>query len=69
MPNFKHIERGLKFVPVDFAEQVLPGTFEHALCHLIDNEVDLSPLRASFNNDRGGASYYDPAVLLNVVLL
>lgn len=69
MPNFKHIERGLKFVPVDFTEQVMPGTFEHALCHLIDNEVDLSPLRARFNNDRGGASAYDPAVLLKIVLL
>lgn len=69
MPNFKHIERGLKFVPVDFTEQVMPGTFEHALCHLIDNEVDLSPLRARFNNDRGGASAYDPAILLKIVLL
>jgi len=69
MPNFKHIERGLKFIPVDFAEQVLPGTFEYALCHLIDNELDLELLRSRVKNDRSGASAYDPAVLLKIVLL
>jgi transposase len=69
MPNFKAIETGAKFIPVDFAEQVLPGTFEYALCHLIDNELDLAPLRARVKNDGGGASAYDPAVLLKIVLL
>jgi len=69
MPNFKPIERGLKLIPVDFAEQVLPGTFEYALCHLIDNELDLEALRSRVKNDQGGASAYDPAVLLKIVLL
>lgn len=69
MPNFKYIERGLKLIPVDFSEQVLPGTFEFALCHLIDNEIDLAPLRSRVRNDRCGASAYDPAVLLKIVLL
>jgi len=69
MPNFKSIETGLKFIPVDFSEQVQPGTFEYALCHLIDHELDLESLRARVHNDQGGAPAYDPAVLLKIVLL
>ncbi|VAX30655.1 hypothetical protein MNBD_NITROSPIRAE01-1110 [hydrothermal vent metagenome] len=30
-----------KFIPVFFDEQLLPGTFEHALNHIVDNELDL----------------------------
>ena len=35
MPRYKRIESGLKLIPVDFSRQVLPGSFEFALCHLI----------------------------------
>jgi transposase len=51
------------------AQQVLPGTFEFALCHLVDNELDLSTLRSRYTNDAGGAPAFDPAVLLKIVLL
>jgi hypothetical protein len=44
MPRFKTPDYGLKLIPVDFAQQVLPGTFEFALCHLVDNDLDLSTL-------------------------
>ena len=45
MARYKRIETGLKLLPVDLAQQVVPGSFEHALCHLIDaGEVDLSGL-------------------------
>ena len=56
-------------IPVDFEQQVLPGTFEFALCHLVDQEMNVSGLRARFRNDAGGASAFDPAVLLKIVLL
>ncbi len=69
MPRFKTPDYGLKLIPVDFAQQVLPGTFEFALCHLVDNELDLSTLRARYANDAGGAPAFDPAVLLKIVLL
>jgi hypothetical protein len=63
MPRFKTPDYGLKLIPVDFARQVLPGTFEFALCHLVDNDLDLSTLRARYTNDAGGAPVFDPAVL------
>lgn len=64
MPRFKMPDYGLKLIPVDFAQQVLPGTFEFALCHLVDHELDLSTLRSRYTNDAGGAPAFDPAVLL-----
>ena len=29
-------------IPVRFSKQILPGSFEHTLCYLIDNEIELS---------------------------
>lgn len=70
MPRQKRTDYGLKFIPVDFSQQVLPGSFEHALCHLIDSgEIDLSGLEARIANDSGGAPAYHPGVMLKIVLL
>lgn len=69
MARFKPVHQGLKLLPVDFDRQVLPGTFEHALCHLVDAELDLAPFHARYRNDASGAPAFDPAVLLKIVLL
>jgi transposase len=69
MPRFKPIHKGLKLLPVDFDRQIQPGSFEHALCYLVDKELDLAPFHARYNNDEIGASAYDPAVLLKIILL
>ena len=53
---------------VDRARQLLPGTFEHALHHLRDYEVDLAHFDARFKNDATGAPAYPPAMLREVVL-
>ena len=69
MARFKPVHKGLKLLPVDFDQQLVPGTFEHALNYLVDHELDLSALEARYCNDEVGASAYAPAVLLKVVLL
>src|SRR3990167_2239779 len=69
MARFKPVHRGLKLLPVDFDKQVLPGSFEHALCYLIDHELDLTDFHARYKNDDEGAPAYDPAVLLKIILL
>jgi hypothetical protein len=69
MPRCKPVHQGLKLVPVDFDKQVQPGSFEHALGSLVDHELDLTELRGFYRNDVEGASAYDPAVLLKIVLL
>ena len=68
MARYKHIDSSPRFLPVDLARQLLPGTFEHALDHLLDHEIDLSHFDARFRNDETGASAYPPAMLLKVVL-
>ncbi len=69
MPRFKTVHQGLKLLPVDFDKQVQSGSFEHALCYLIDQELDVTTLRSRYRNDQQGAPAYDPAVLLKIVRL
>ena len=57
-----------KFIAIHFANQILPGTFEYTLNHLIDHELDLSVFDTRFRNDETGATAYDPRILLKIVL-
>jgi transposase len=69
MARYKPIDMSPKLVTVDFTRQILPGSFEYALCYLIDHEMDLSEFDQRFRNDEGGAPAYAPALLLKIVLL
>lgn len=68
MARYKHIDTSPRFLAVDLQRQLLPGTFEHALNHLVDHEIDLKGFDARYKNDLTGASAYPPAMLLKVVL-
>jgi transposase len=57
-----------KFIPVYFEKQILPGTFEYSLNHLIDHELDLSIFDERYRNEETGATAYDPRILLKVIL-
>lgn len=68
MARYKVIDTSPRFIALDLERQLLPGTFEHALNHLLDHEIDLSALDARYRNDAIGASAYPPATLLKLVL-
>jgi len=69
MPNFKKYDYNqTAMVVVNFEEQIQPDTFEFALHRLIDSHIDLSAFHAKYNNDGGGRSAYDPAILLKIIL-
>jgi transposase len=68
MARYKDVDTQPRFLPIDLARQLQPGTFEHALNHLLDHELDLSGFDARFCNDATGASAYPPGLLLKVVL-
>ena len=68
MARYKDVDSGMKLLAVDLSRQLLPGTFEHALAHLIDHELDLSHFDAHYHNDERGSAAYPPAMLLKVVL-
>ena len=68
MARYKPIDTSPRFLPVVLEHQLVPGTFEHALNHLLDHELDLSHFDARFHNHDTGASAYPPAMLLKSVL-
>ena len=68
MARYKPIDTSPRFLAVDLERQLLPGTFEHALCYLVDHELDLSEFDRHYRNDLDGAPAYPPATLLKVVL-
>jgi transposase len=57
-----------KFIPVCFEKQIIPGTFEYSLNHLIDHELDLSIFDERYSNEETGATAYDPKILLKIIL-
>ena len=57
-----------KLLPINFSEQILPGSFEHTVSYLVDNELDLSVFDSRYNNDETGCPAYDPAILLKIIL-
>lgn len=68
MAHYKYIDNNPRFLPVDLAKQLLPGTFEHAVHHLLEDTMDVSAFAIRFHDDATGATAYPPSVLLQVVL-
>jgi hypothetical protein len=42
MARYKHIDTSPRFLAVDLQRQLIPGTIEHALNHLLNHEIDLT---------------------------
>ena len=68
MARYKVIDMSPRLLPVDLQAQLVPGSFAHALHHLVD-QLDLCAFDAHYRNDDNGACAYAPAVLLKAVLL
>jgi hypothetical protein len=56
MPNFKPLDYSPRFLAVDLSRQLVPGTLEYALHHLLEHEIDLTEIEARYRNDEVGAS-------------
>lgn len=69
MAKYKHYDYNQsKMLPINFNEQILPGSFEYTLTYLIEHELDLKRFESRYKNDQCGAPAYDPAILLKIVL-
>ncbi|MCU0647844.1 MAG: transposase [Gemmatimonadaceae bacterium] len=68
MVRDKPVDTQPKLLPIDLAAQLLPGTIEDALHHLLESAIDLTPFGARYRNDEAGAPAYAPAMLPRVVL-
>ena len=60
MARYKLIDSNPRLLPVNLASQLIPGTFEHALNQLIDQELDLSAFDARYRNDSHGCGGVRP---------
>jgi len=68
MARYKAIDLSPRFLAVDLEKQLLPGSFAHAVHHLLDHDFDLSSFDARYRNDDTGASAYPPGMLLKIIL-
>jgi len=55
-------------VPVSLKEQLLPGTLEHAINHVIEERLDLSFFDERYCNDETGRKAINPRVLVKIIL-
>ena len=68
MARYKFVDMSPRLLPVDLEAQLVPGTFAHAVHHLVD-ALDLSAFDAHYRNDDNGAPAHAPPMLLKAVLL
>src|SRR3954447_3278362 len=57
-----------KMIPLSYADQIVEGSFEHALCEIVEQHLDLSAFEKRYANDETGRPAYDPKLLLKIVL-
>src|SRR5574341_871224 len=57
-----------KMIPLSYADQIVPGSFEYALNEIVEEHLDLTVFEQRYRNDETGRLAYDPKVLLKIVL-
>jgi len=57
-----------KMIPISYSDQIVEGSFEHALNEIVEEHLDLSVFEQRYANDATGRLAYDPKVLLKIVL-
>jgi transposase len=69
MPRFKSYSYEQRvFIPVSLEEQLLEGTLEHGIHHLIEERVEEEWFLELYHNDLTGRRAYPPKLLLKVIL-
>jgi len=69
MPRYKPYDYAqLMMIPVSLEGQLMPGSLEYAIHHLVETRLDMTVFDDRYRNDETGRRAYDPKVLLKVVL-
>jgi transposase len=58
----------LMMVPVSLEEQLIPGTLEYAIHHIVEERLDLNLFEDRYCNDETGRKAIDPKVLIKIIL-
>src|SRR5688572_3417954 len=57
-----------KMIPLSYADQIVEGSFEHALNEIVEEHLDLTVFDQRYANYETGRPAYHPRILLKVVL-
>jgi transposase len=69
MARYKHYDYDqLMMVPVSLKEQLIPGTLEYAIHHVVEERLDLGIFGDRYSNDETGRKAIAPKVLIKIVL-
>ena len=69
MANYKHNDYNqLMMVPISLEEQLIPGTLEYAIHHVVEERLDMSIFDDRYCNDETGCKAIDPKVLIKIIL-
>lgn len=69
MPRFKPYDyRQSLFVPLVLQDQLVAGSLEHAIHHLIEDRIEEEWFESLYQNDETGRPAYSPKLLLKVIL-
>ena len=69
MARYKHYDyKQLIMVPVSLEEQLMPGTLEYAIHHVLEERLDLSSFDERYSNDETGRKAIAPKILIKIIL-
>jgi len=69
MARYKHYDyKQLIMVPVSLEEQLIPGTLEYAIHHVLEERLDLSSFDERYSNDETGRKAIAPKILIKIIL-
>ena len=69
MARYKHYDyKQLVLVAVSLEEQLVPGTLEYAIHHVVDERLDLSIFDDRYSNDETGRKAIAPKILIKIIL-
>ena len=69
MARYKHYDYDqLKMVPVSLEGQLIPGTLEYAIHHVVEERLDLSIFDDRYSNDETGRKAIAPKLLIKIIL-
>ena len=69
MARYKHYNYNqMMMVPVSLEEQLMPGTLEYAIHHIVEERLDLDLFDERYRNDETGRKAIPPKVLIKIIL-
>ena len=68
MARYRDYDYSQMMVPVSLEEQLIPGTLEYAINHVVEQRLDLGIFDERYCNDETGRRAIDPKILIKIVL-